>query len=288
MANKKISELPSVVTPALTDQFPVNQSGTTKKLTLQQLAGAAGNFAPNGTSRITVNSTTELALGVGVIPLFVNSLWQMRAITSPVTISNGGLSANTVYRVYAFDNAGTTTLELSTTARATDSAYGVEIKSGDSTRTLVGMIRANASSQFVDSADQRFAISWFNRRNIAGGAALGSGRSTASASLVELSSSDRKEFLVWGDEPAIQVSWTTLGSTDSAANATVNIAAGLDGTASFPTGGFSETIGGSYGMGGGYATTTTDGYHYITMMASTNSGTFTNGAGSGLFVLFRG
>lgn len=37
MANTKISALPAVTAPALTDEIPVNQSGTTKKTTLSQL-----------------------------------------------------------------------------------------------------------------------------------------------------------------------------------------------------------------------------------------------------------
>lgn len=36
-ADAKISELPAVTTPALTDQIPVNQGGTTKRLTSSQL-----------------------------------------------------------------------------------------------------------------------------------------------------------------------------------------------------------------------------------------------------------
>ena len=38
MADSKISDLPAVVTPASTDEFAVNQSGTTKKITLDQVS----------------------------------------------------------------------------------------------------------------------------------------------------------------------------------------------------------------------------------------------------------
>lgn len=47
MADVKISALPSVATPAGTDEFAVNQAGTTKKMTLSQLlaSGLAASFA---------------------------------------------------------------------------------------------------------------------------------------------------------------------------------------------------------------------------------------------------
>lgn len=47
MADSKISALPAVVTPAGTDEFAVNQSATSKKMTLTQIKSfAAGNVAP--------------------------------------------------------------------------------------------------------------------------------------------------------------------------------------------------------------------------------------------------
>src|SRR5690348_7737883 len=86
-----------------------------------------------------------------------------------VTVGNGGLSASTTYYVYVYNNAGTLTLELSTTGHAMDTTSGnegVEIKSGDNSRSLVGMIRTNASSQFQDGASFRGVLSWFNRRSL--------------------------------------------------------------------------------------------------------------------------
>jgi hypothetical protein len=59
-----------------------------------------------------------------------------------VTLGTGGLSNGTTYYVYVYDNAGTLTLEASTTGWAfstTAGNEGVPIKSGDNTRTLVGM-----------------------------------------------------------------------------------------------------------------------------------------------------
>lgn len=82
--------------------------------------------------------------------------------SSGVTLSNSGLAASTFYYVYAYMNSGTMTLEASTTGHSTDTTYGIEIKTGDSTRTLVGAVYTNGSTQFADSLSARNVVSWFN------------------------------------------------------------------------------------------------------------------------------
>jgi hypothetical protein len=101
-----------------------------------------------GTSRLSRISNTELSLGVGLIPLKVGNRWVTRRITAAVTKDNTGLAVNTLYYVYAVNSAGTTVLEFSTTAFTQDTTFGVQTKTGDATRTLVGRVRTNASSQF--------------------------------------------------------------------------------------------------------------------------------------------
>lgn len=77
MADSKVSALPAVTTPASTDEFPVNQGGTSKKVTLATLisffqsilSGGSGsaNLNVGGetwqvlTSNATANSTTTIA-----------------------------------------------------------------------------------------------------------------------------------------------------------------------------------------------------------------------------------
>lgn len=75
------------------------------------------------------------------------------------------LSANTTYYVYAFNNSGTPTLDFSTTGHSTDTSThnsGVECKSGDNSRTLVGMVYPY-SNAFIDD-NRRLVLSWFNRQ----------------------------------------------------------------------------------------------------------------------------
>ena len=72
-----------------------------------------------------------------------------------LTLASTGNIANTFYYIYAYMNSGVMTLEYSTTAYAVQAVTNVKIKSGDPTRTLVGIARAytsNAtwSSSFTD------------------------------------------------------------------------------------------------------------------------------------------
>ena len=78
-----------------------------------------------------------------------------------ITKDSSGLLANTVYYVYAYDNAGAVVLELSTTTWS--SAELIPTKSGDMTRTLVGMLRTNGSSQFVNTTQEPLVKSFWNQ-----------------------------------------------------------------------------------------------------------------------------
>jgi len=123
--------------------------------------GVAQGPNANGTSRLDRDSATVISLGVGQIPLKVSGVWMMRRLTAAVTTSNGGLSASTLYYVYAADSSGTI-LEFSTTAPTTDTTFGVRIKTGDATRTLVGRVVTTSASQFVnDAAVAIGVVSWF-------------------------------------------------------------------------------------------------------------------------------
>ncbi|WP_107327508.1 hypothetical protein [Agrobacterium pusense] len=157
-----------------------------------------------GQCRLSVQSATALLLS----PYSGNSLVingaPVKIPSAGVTLSNSGLSANTVYNVYAFLSGATLTLEASGTAHSPDSSTGVEIKSGDPTRTLVGKIRTNATSNFADTTNYRGCINWFNRRqlNVTGGSGT---NSTSSSSYIDLGGSISCSFLAWGDEALFSV-----------------------------------------------------------------------------------
>jgi Protein of unknown function (DUF2793) len=80
-----------------------------------------------------------------------SSSWNIRQ-SAEFSISLSGLTANTNYDVFAYDNAGTPTLELlawaNDTARATALTRqdGVLVKSGATTRRLIGTLRTTGTT----------------------------------------------------------------------------------------------------------------------------------------------
>jgi hypothetical protein len=198
--------------------------------------------------------------------------------STPPTLAATSLTPSTLYYIYAFMNSGTMTLEASTTAYTTDTTTGVVIKSGDTTRTLVGMARPIAGPAWVDSATQRFVRSWFNRFPLKiDGPGISTTRTTTSASLVELNSETRVEFIVWANDLC---QFSTHGTAFSSGSFYCIYAVGIDGASTF------TRSSGVFGASGG-ATTSTDavalseGYHYATFLGAASGGTASFFVGSG-------
>lgn len=130
-----------------------------------------------------------------------------------VSLAPGVAVANTLYYIYAYMSTGVMTLEFSTTGHSTDATTGVEIKTGDATRTLVGMARPTAGPVWVDSATQRFVISWFNRRRVNMYLQSSGALSTALGTPQSLLS---LTFLAWNDENLL------FGTNGTQSNNTIN------------------------------------------------------------------
>lgn len=166
----------------------------------------------NGQCLLSVASTTSIVLkpynGNCVI---VNGA-PLQIPLAGVSVSNGGLAASTTYFAYLSGNSTSPVLELSTTGHS-QNTNGIEIKTGDPTRTLVGLVRTSASTTFIDSVTQRHCINWFNRKNIQL-AAFGASFTVSSPTQVNVSSALNLTFVTWGDE-AVDVSFegTVTGST---------------------------------------------------------------------------
>lgn len=189
-----------------------------------------------------------------------------------VSLAPTALSVGTTYNIYAYMNAGTMTLEASTTARATDSTTGIEIKSGDATRTLVGKARIITGPAWADTDAQRFAISWFNqkpRRIYSTNAGSPSNNTTTPTALMT-----SMEFLTWG-ECCVPASFV-----GSVANNTIN-GASLTGLAIDSTSALSHSpvIMQAYANNAqGPATGSTtfvpsEGYHYINLLGYVTAAT---------------
>jgi hypothetical protein len=219
---------------------------------------SGGNIilSPYNGNRITINGSVCVipAAGVGMTP--------------------SGTVAGTVYNIYAFMSGSTLTLEASTTAHATDATTGVEIKSGDPTRTLVGKARPIAGPTFVDTDAQRLTINWFNRRpkriyNFNAGA-------PGTNSLTPVALVAQADFLTWGDA-AIPVSF--VGSVaNNTANAVCYTALGFDTTTAFSHSAVQyqaynvSTVGAASGAS---TFVPAEGYHFVCTLGQVGSGAAT-------------
>jgi hypothetical protein len=190
----------------------------------------------SGQCRLSVASSTSLVLSpyngrwivINGLPYVIPQ--------AGISIANTGLVAGTLYYVYVYNNSGTLTLEISLTGHTTDTTtlnYGTEIKSGDSTRTLVGMIGMGAGSPgtFVDNTGQRYCANWFNRAK-RDCYIFCNGGSVSSVGLVEISSGCRVQFVAFAGE------MVDMSASGYAANSTdyqgITTCIALDGAAAGP------------------------------------------------------
>jgi len=188
-----------------------------------------------------------------------------------VQISTAGLSASTLYYVYAYISGGAIALEASATGHATDTTtgnVGTEIKSGDASRSLVGMVRTNASTQFVSSPQNRSVRSWFNRTasNLLS-PQLGSNVAISTSSITEISSNFQLWFIAWSGET---VSWQATAQYFASTAAAINLYLWLDsvafGTSAAVTADSSTRV---LPFGGpAVAGSVTEGFHIATLAAN--------------------
>jgi len=241
-------------------------------------AGANLTLLPLNGNRILINGSVQTVSSGGV------------------SLSAVGLTPGTLYYIYAYMNAGVVTLEASATGHSADPNTGVEIKTGDVTRTLVGMSRLVAGPAWQDTASQRFVRSWFNDPGIQGINGLAVDRSTASGTVVEISASatERVEFLAWANERAKFEASGSCTNT-SGGNNGVLTSIGID-AISVNANAFTWAGAGSGLSAGQYVfepaacsvtASLTEGYHYATLVGYAYSGgtsVWRSGSGINVFV----
>jgi len=193
-----------------------------------------------------------------------------------VSLAPTGLTVGTLYYIYAYINAGVITLEASTTSHSTDTSNGVEIKTGDNTRSLVGMVRPITGPAFADTITQRFVRSYYNRPSISTLNAFTATRSTASLSFAEVNTEIRSEWLQWADEiPSASIQGS---ANNTNANIYTLTAIGWDGT---PDANTSNSLASATGLQGncsttGYKSGLAEGYHYVTLMGANSAASTAN------------
>lgn len=257
----------------------------TQIYTAVQALIAASSSALHGQCQLTKDGT-ELKLS----PFNGNKLIINGAVeTIPdagVTLAPTGLVADTLYRIYAYMNAGTMTLEADETVHSPQANTGVEIKNGDATRTFVGIARTITGVAWQDDRAQRFVRSWFNSRAIEMVNAFDSNKTTTSlTTFVELSSTDRIEFLTFVHESVmLSTSGRQYNSNPGGSGAMVSI--GIDGTTPQDTNSDGLDGAGAIAVPSVVNVTKsgfTEGYHYATIIARHSPG-----SGSGTLTFYGG
>ncbi len=128
-----------------------------------------------------------------------------------VALAGSGAAAQTRYFVYAYMSGNTMTLEASTTGYASDAATGLPVKSGDASRTLVGMAFCIQAGSWVQGADRIDCLSYFNRMSRLATGVNNGGQAQADTVWVAL------PVMNWSGE-AIEASVVGSGNTPSPGN----------------------------------------------------------------------
>lgn len=269
-------KVPAINLPAAEDSIPLSEKGQPGGVATLDTGGkvSAGQLPPlaHGQCRFAYVSATECRLmpynGNGLVINGKQYRIPAAGIPLPIASVAGGIGSTNY--IYAKDDGnGGISLEGVTTnhARHTD---GVEIKSGDPTRTLVGMSFKNASGQFQFDGVVPGVASWFNRySNVGRGATNVAGTTSTTAVTVGTA----VNTWVWEGE-CVEIGTGGVITSDTAGVAP-NVVIYLDGVAIVATYQTVPTAGGSISAGM-YAVKTglTEGFHYIDpRLSSGGSGT---------------
>jgi hypothetical protein len=224
------------------------------------------------------------------IELYISSAWTLRTF-SELSLALGTVTAGLPYDVFAYDNAGTVTLEklawTNATTRATALARqdGRLVKSGDATRRYLGVFYTTSTTTTEDSAVKRYLSNYYCQRLRPMKRLESAATWTATAGWRQANANTANQ-LAWVtgvDEMAISVMATTVGANPSA-NVLIGGAIGIDSitspgssqSATFYTQvanvyiGNTCTIAGFFGIGA----------HYAAWLDYSGSGTTTyNGTG---------
>ena len=174
------------------------------------LSGASLVLSPLGGNQLYIGGVNRVIPGAGV------------------SLAATGLTVGTVYYIYAYWTGTAIALEASTTGHSTDASTGVEIKTGDATRTLVGMARPVTGPAWKDDFDNRYVLSWFNRQLKGSRKQLTANVSLSAAGPAEVSANLRNDFICWANGVA---SATASGAAQIGASSTYAFRLSLNGSA---------------------------------------------------------
>lgn len=226
-------------------------------------------LSPLGGNKLTINNVSQTIPAAGVTGantnVFVNGT------------AGQNLAVSTAYLVFAFMNAGVMTLDFRTgSTYALSATNGQTIRTGDATRTLVGGVLTNGSSQFSNIGSFFGVSSYWNRKNIEINLAV-SGATTASGAMVEIVAARITMFL-WNNT---YIGQNILGFVNNPGGNQTNIQCLLDAGATGQTLSFTATAVTATAVVAGYGTTIgADGSHIASLQwqvtGNTSTMTFVN------------
>jgi hypothetical protein len=275
----------SKATPVDADLIPISDSaasGALKKLTCANWKATLKAYfdtlyLTHGQCRLEYSAGNLKLSPLDGNNIVINGV-QESIPSAGVSIAATALTPSTLYYIYAYMSGATMTLEASATGHATDATTGVEIKSADATRTLVGMAYCVAGPAW--SSDPLLVVSWFNRRNRSSGGVFSAVRSTASSTYVELNAEIRVPFISFADE-AIHI-YSTGSSYQSGAPGYSVSSIGIDGIT--PEDVYCSNYDPAGGSPASFSLSHTkhiaEGYHYATLIGLASSAGTANWTGS--------
>lgn len=219
----------------------------------------------------------NVSLGAGGIALTKDD----NLITSTGADAGAAMAASTLYYVYlANADASPFSADLRASATAPSSYNGVKYlgTSGNAANwRFVGWVRANGSTQFVDSESQRWVVNHYNRRAlplVVTDSTSSWTYTTATYRSWNNSTSNRVEFIANGEDPVV-LHFHSNAFNSGAFRFGVGI--GLDSTSVnaagvFPIGGVNNVVTAQ----AFFSSASTEGYHYLQLLEiSEASGTTT-------------
>lgn len=194
---------------------------------------------PVTTSDVTAATTLYFTpYGGHRIALYNGSAWELISF-SQVSLAVPA-TTNTLYDVWAYNNSGSVSLEITAwtndTTRATALAWqnGVYVKSGAVTRRYLGSFRTTGTSgQTEDSRAKRFVWNYYNRRSrqlFVSDPAASWTYSTGSWRQANNNSANQVDFVRGVSEDLLSVSLTVAVLNSTATQRPTSIGIGLDAT----------------------------------------------------------
>lgn len=178
--------------------------------------------------------------------ILINGIRQVVPVAG-VSLAPTGTAAATMYYIYVFMVGAVMTLEFSTTVRAVDATTGMPIKSGDPTRTFVGLAVSAAAGAW--STRVLLVISYFNRRSLTDKSWFTTVRTSSNATypvFTETNTEIQVPFLTFGNEYVSSVFDGAGSNPSGTSNAYVYSSIGFDSPAN-PTAATPED--GAFGTG---------------------------------------